>query len=148
MSKGQVSSNYPELLEKGGFTNDESTDVIISLPPPPVGQSEKEFKNWVSIDDDDQTVQIPTEKKFEKLVVVMQNNDELVTELSDNDEPEKATPTAAKIQKCLCRFMLRLDRTGFQKISMFSAMKAEADDHLRKTFPSRKISLHSFLCIE
>ena len=31
--------------KKRGFIKDESTDVIISLPPPPVGQSKEQFRN-------------------------------------------------------------------------------------------------------
>ena len=47
-----------------------------------------------------QTVQICTEEEFiEELVSVIQNNDELVVEVSDsdddNDEPEETTQSAA-----------------------------------------------------
>ena len=49
--------------------------------------------------------------------------------------------------ECLHRLALGFDRTGFQKMDMFSAMKAEVDDHLRKTFPPRQTSLHRFFVL-
>ena len=52
--------------KKRGFTKDELIDIIIFLPLPPVGQSEEQFRNWVSIDNDVQTMQICTEEEFTK----------------------------------------------------------------------------------
>ena len=123
------------------------------MAPPPVRQIEEHFRNWVSIDDDDvQTVQIRTEIEItEELVLVIQNNDGLVVEVSDNDndndQPEEATPSAAEMQECLCQLAPWLDRTKFQKTDMFSAMKAEVNDHLRKIFPLRQTSLHRFFML-
>ena len=121
------------------------------MAPPPVRQIEEQFRNWVSIDDDDvQTVQICTEIEFtEELVLVIQNNDGLVVEVSDNDndQPEQATPSAAEMQECLCQLAPWLDRTKFQKTDMFSAMKAEVNDHLKKIFPLRQTSLHRFFML-
>ena len=66
--------------------------------------------------------------------------------MNDNDEPEEETPSAAEMRECLCRLVLGLDRTGFQKMNMFSAVKREVEDHLRTTFPPRQTSLSSFFC--
>ena len=70
------------------------------MPPPPIGQSGEQFRNWVRINDDVQTVQICTEEEFiEELVSVIQNNDGLVVEVSDSDDdddkPEETTQSAA-----------------------------------------------------
>ena len=120
------------------------------MPPPPVGQREEEFRNWVSIDNDVLTVKERTEEEFtEELVSMIQNNDRLVVEVSDdddNDEPEEEAPLAAEMRECLRQLVLGLDRTGFQKMDMFSAVKREVEDHLRTTFPPRQTSLSSFFC--
>ena len=112
--------------------------------------SKEEFRNWVSIDDDVLTVKERTKEEFtEELVSMIQNNDGLVVEVSDdddNDEPEEETPSAAEIRECLRRLVLELDRTGFQKMDMFSTVKREVEDHLRTTFPPRQTSLSSFFC--
>ena len=143
--------------KKRGFTTDESTNVIIPLPPPPVGLSEEEFMNWVSIDDDAQTMQELTEEKVtEELVSTIQDNDNGVVEVSDdndnhedyNDEPEEKTPSVAEMRECLHRLVLGLDRTAFQKMDMLYAMKREVDEHLRKTFPPKQTSLRKFFCAE
>ena len=145
-----TTATIQKCWKKGGFTNDEPENVIISLPPPPVGQREEEFRNWVSIDDDVLTVKERTEEEFtEELVSMIQNNDGLVVEVSDDDdngEPEEETPSAAEMRECLRRLVLGLDRTGFQKMDMFSAVKREVEDHLRTTFPPRQTSLSSFFC--
>ena len=139
--------------KKGGFTNDELTNVIIPLPPSPVGQSEEEFRNWVSIDDDVETVQNQTEEEFtENLVSMIQNQDGVVEisddEDDDNDGSEKETPSAAEMRKCFRRLALGVERTGFKKIDMLCDMKEEVGGHLRKTFPPKQTSLHRFFCVE
>ena len=128
----------------------ESTDVIILLPLPSFGQSE-DFRNWVSIVDDAHTVQIRTEEEFtEKLISVIQNEDGFVFEVfdndgdDDNDEHEEATPSAEEMREYFRQFALRPFKIGFQKMDMFSAVKAEVHNNLRKTFPTRQISLHRF----
>ena len=47
-----TTSTIQSCWKNGGVTNDELKNVIISLAPSPVGQREKEFRNWVSINDD------------------------------------------------------------------------------------------------
>ena len=93
-------------------------------------------------------MQTPIEKKFtKKLILVIQNNDGLVVEVSDNDndnlKTEETTPSDAKMRECL-----GLEKTRFQKMDMFNAMKAEVNDHLRKAFPPRQASFHRFLYVE
>ena len=79
---------------------------------------------------------------------MMQNNDGLVVEVSDdddNDKPEE-TPSVAEMRECLCRLVLGLDRTGFQNLDKFNAVKREVEDHHRTTFPPRQTLQSSFFC--
>ena len=157
MIKGAWSKVKTETIKncwkKGGFTNDELTNVIIPLPPSPVGQSEEEFRNWVSIDDDLETVQNQTEEEFtENLVSMIQNQDGVVEisddEDDDNDGSEEETPSAAEMRKCFRRSALGLERTRFKKMDMLFDIKEEVDGHLRKTFPSKQTLLRRFFCVE
>ena len=157
MIKGAWSKVKTETIKncwkKGGFANDELTNVIIPLPPSPVGQSEEEFRNWVSIDDDVEIVQNQTEEEFtENLVSMIQNQDGVVKisddEDDDNDGSEEETPSAAEMRKCFRRSALGLERTGFKKMNMLCDMKEEVDGHLRKTFPPKQTSLRRFFCVE
>ena len=153
-ARGKVKTEtIKNCWKKGGFTNDELTNVIIPLPPSPVGQSEEEFRNWVSIDDDVETVQNQTEEEFtENLVSMIQNQDGVVEisddEDDDNDGSEEETPSAAEMRKCFRRLALGLERTGFKKMDMLCDMKEEVDGHLGKTFPPKQTSLRRFFCVE
>ena len=128
--------------KKGDFTDDESTDVIIFLPPPPVGQSEEELMMMFKL-------QIHTEEEITKeLVSVIQSNNGIVVEVSDNDDdndkPEEATPSAAEMQEYLHQLASGLDRAEFRRWTRLVPMNAEVDDHLRKTFPPSQTLLHRF----
>jgi len=47
--------------------------------------------------------------------------------------------------KYLRRLVLVLDGTIFEKMDMLNTLKAEVDDHLRKTLPPKQTTLRSFL---
>ena len=120
------------------------------MPQPSVGQSKEEFRNWVSIDDDVETVQEQTEEEFtEELVSMILNNDKhAISSDDDYDKPDKETPSAAKMRKCLHCLSLGLERTTFHKMDMFYAMKAEVDDHFYKKFSPKQTFLHTFFCVK
>ena len=54
-------------------------------------------------------------------------------------------PSIAEMGKYLRRLVLVLDGTIFEKMDMLNTLKAEVDDHLRKTLPPKQTTLRSFL---
>ena len=86
----------------------------------------------------------------QEIVFILQNNYEQAIEVSDDNDNklEEETQSGAEMRKYLYFLALQFDRTGFLKMNMLCAMKAELDGHLKKTFSPKETLLPRFFCAE